>query len=45
MEGAVWVDSEPGKGSVFGFRLTLPVAEAAETRASAGLVAQGAGGG
>ena len=30
MEGAVWVDSEPGKGSVFGFRLTLPVAEAAE---------------
>ena len=27
MDGAVWVDSEPGKGSVFGFRLTLPVAE------------------
>ena len=29
MEGAVWVDSEPGKGSCFGFRVTLPVAEAA----------------
>jgi len=27
MEGAVWVDSEMGKGSCFGFRLTLPVAE------------------
>ncbi|MDT8857488.1 response regulator [Paracoccaceae bacterium Fryx2] len=27
MEGAVWVDSEPGKGSCFGFRLSLPVAE------------------
>ena len=27
MEGAVWVDSTPGKGSVFGFRLNLPVAE------------------
>lgn len=31
MEGAVWVDSTPGKGSVFGFRVVLPVAE--ETRA------------
>jgi hypothetical protein len=29
MGGAVWVDSEMGKGSSFGFRLTLPVAEAA----------------
>lgn len=29
MGGAVWVDSEPGKGSCFGFRLTLPVAEGA----------------
>jgi len=29
MEGAVWVDSELGKGSSFGFRLCLPVAEAA----------------
>jgi signal transduction histidine kinase/CheY-like chemotaxis protein len=29
MAGAVWVDSEPGKGSCFGFRVTLPVAEAA----------------
>lgn len=29
MEGAVWVDSEPGKGSVFGFRVVLPVAEEA----------------
>ncbi|NGM44260.1 response regulator [Rhodobacter sp. SGA-6-6] len=29
MGGAVWVDSEPGKGSSFGFRVTLPVAEGA----------------
>ena len=27
MDGAVWVDSEPGRGSCFGFRLCLPVAE------------------
>ncbi len=27
MDGAVWVDSEIGKGSCFGFRVTLPVAE------------------
>lgn len=27
MEGEVWVDSELGKGSCFGFRLVLPVAE------------------
>ena len=27
MGGAVWVDSEFGKGSCFGFRLSLPVAE------------------
>lgn len=27
MEGSVWVDSELGKGSCFGFRLLLPVAE------------------
>jgi len=27
MEGSVWVDSEFGKGSCFGFRLSLPVAE------------------
>ena len=27
MGGAVWVDSEPGKGSVFGFRVSLPVAQ------------------
>lgn len=27
MEGAVWVESEPGKGSCFGFRVTLPIAE------------------
>ncbi len=27
MGGSVWVDSEFGKGSSFGFRLTLPVAE------------------
>jgi CheY-like chemotaxis protein len=29
MEGAVWVESEFGKGSCFGFRLSLPVAEEA----------------
>lgn len=28
MGGAVWVDSDFGKGSSFGFRVTLPVAEA-----------------
>ena len=27
MDGEVWVDSEVGKGSCFGFRVTLPVAE------------------
>ena len=27
MDGEVWVDSDFGKGSSFGFRLTLPVAE------------------
>jgi signal transduction histidine kinase/CheY-like chemotaxis protein len=27
MGGAVWVDSELGKGSSFGFRVTLPIAE------------------
>ncbi len=31
MEGAVWVDSELGKGSCFGFRVTLPVSEDAGT--------------
>jgi signal transduction histidine kinase/DNA-binding response OmpR family regulator len=30
MDGAVWVDSEAGKGSSFGFRVTLPMAEGAE---------------
>jgi signal transduction histidine kinase/DNA-binding response OmpR family regulator len=30
MGGAVWVDSEPGRGSCFGFRLSLPVAESGE---------------
>ena len=29
MGGAVWVESEMGKGSCFGFRLALPVAEGA----------------
>lgn len=29
MDGAVWVDSEVGRGSCFGFRLSLPVAEEA----------------
>ncbi len=28
MEGTLWVDSEPGQGSCFGFALALPVAEA-----------------
>ncbi len=27
MGGEIWVDSEPGRGSCFGFRLSLPVAE------------------
>lgn len=31
MGGAVWVDSEMGKGSSFGFRVTLPVAEEVES--------------
>ena len=31
MEGAVWVDSEVGKGSCFGFRITLPVSDDAGT--------------
>ncbi|SEM61730.1 hypothetical protein SAMN04488103_101642 [Gemmobacter aquatilis] len=30
MGGAVWVDSELGRGSCFGFRLSLPVAEISE---------------
>lgn len=30
MGGAVWVDSELGRGSNFGFRLSLPVAEQAD---------------
>ncbi|MBP6737993.1 MAG: PAS-domain containing protein, partial [Rhodobacteraceae bacterium] len=29
MDGAVWVDSDFGRGSCFGFRLSLPVAEEA----------------
>ena len=29
MGGEVWVDSEPGRGSSFGFRLSLPTAEPA----------------
>ncbi|QCO55726.1 response regulator [Pseudorhodobacter turbinis] len=32
MGGSVWVDSEVGKGSCFGFRLVLPVAEEQTTR-------------
>ncbi|EKD60686.1 MAG: hypothetical protein ACD_54C00613G0002 [uncultured bacterium] len=30
MQGEVWVDSDLGRGSCFGFRLTLPIAEDAE---------------
>ncbi|GAB4552620.1 MAG: PAS-domain containing protein [Ruegeria sp.] len=30
MGGAIWVESDPGKGSCFGFRLTLPTAEGAQ---------------
>ena len=31
MEGNVWVESEPGRGSCFGFRLPMPMAEDAPT--------------
>lgn len=31
MGGEVWVESEPGSGSCFGFRVTLPVAEGSTT--------------
>lgn len=31
MDGSVWVDSELGKGSCFGFKLSLPVSEDAPT--------------
>ncbi len=37
MGGAVWVDSEPGRGSSFGFRLALPVAEDAPVPVSVDL--------
>ena len=29
MQGEIWVESDPGRGSCFGFAVTLPVAEAA----------------
>ena len=31
IQGEIWVESDPGKGSCFGFAVTLPVAEAAVT--------------
>ncbi|MFS4581429.1 response regulator [Phaeobacter sp. C3_T13_0] len=31
MDGEIWVDSEEGKGSCFGFRIELPLAEGAST--------------
>lgn len=31
MDGTLWVESEPGQGSCFGFALSLPVAEATAT--------------
>ena len=40
MDGAVWVDSEFGKGSCFGFRLTLPVAEDAPAATAQILIKQ-----
>jgi signal transduction histidine kinase len=55
MGGIVWVDSELGKGSCFGFRVDLPVAEAGGVplpvragcagRAAAGQRYRSAGGG
>ncbi|MCA0921260.1 response regulator [Pseudooceanicola nanhaiensis] len=34
MKGRIWVDSEVGRGSAFGFQITLPVAEPEEETAS-----------
>jgi signal transduction histidine kinase/CheY-like chemotaxis protein len=30
MQGSVWVDSDAGKGSCFGFKITMPITEEAE---------------
>ena len=43
MGGKIWVDSEEGRGSVFGFRLDLPVVDSAHGDPAAGSVVPGHG--